>query len=139
MKIPGLPHGVHAKTYRAWTNMKTRCNNSNYKNTDRYKEDGITYEPRWESYQNFLTDLGEAPEGLQLDRKDNDGDYCKDNCRWATPSENKRNASGTKLVPELIKSIRADTRASRTIAKDYGIGKSQVLRIRQGIQWGDVA
>jgi hypothetical protein len=74
--------------------MKERCDNSvsgDYKN---YGGRGITYDPRWEKFENFLEDMGEAPEGLSIDRVDNNGNYCKENCRWATSAEqngNKRN------------------------------------------------
>jgi len=54
----------------------------------------ITFCKEWDSFENFIADMGEPPAGMTLDRIDNSGDYCKANCRWTTWTEqnlNKRN------------------------------------------------
>jgi len=73
------------KTYKVWNNMKKRCNQK--KNYPRHGGRGITYDPYWEKFDNFLEDMGERPDGYTLDRINNDGNYTKDNCRWATYEE----------------------------------------------------
>lgn len=69
-------------TYRSWAMMKTRCNNPNIDHHKYYE--GITYDPRWEKFLNFLEDMGEKPLGTTLDRVNSDKNYTKENCRWAT-------------------------------------------------------
>lgn len=73
-------------TYRAWSNMLQRV-----KSSPCYVERGITVCSRWLVFTNFLEDMGEKPDGLSLDRIDNDGDYTPENCRWATWSQQMKN------------------------------------------------
>lgn len=74
--------------------MKARCNNANRADSKNYFGRGISYCASWESFENFLADMGNAPERLSLDRIDNSKGYSKNNCRWATSAQqnlNKRN------------------------------------------------
>lgn len=79
------------KTYRTWAGMKQRCNNPNSTCYYKYGGRGIKLCERWNLYKNFLEDMGEKPEGLTLDRINNDGNYEPENCRWATPFEQTHN------------------------------------------------
>ena len=90
-------HGrCRTRTYHIWGAMKTRCTNKNYPQYDDYGGRGITVCERWlHSFENFLADMGECPDGLTIERRNNDAGYCKDNCKWATRAEqnnNKRNS-----------------------------------------------
>lgn len=80
-----------SSTYRIWRGMKSRCTNNKCKEYDRYGGRGITICERWGKFEMFLEDMGIRPEGLSLDRVDNDKGYCKENCRWATVEEQNRN------------------------------------------------
>jgi hypothetical protein len=81
-----------SKLYRSWQGMKSRCNNPNHKSYKDYGGRGITYDPKWETFKGFFEDMGERPEGKTLDRfSDKDGNYCKNNCRWATREEQANN------------------------------------------------
>jgi hypothetical protein len=83
--------GAKSKTYMIWTSMRQRCENSAAKDFPRYGGRGITVCERWKSFEAFLADMGEAPRGMSLERRDNEGPYCKDNCEWATRSTQQRN------------------------------------------------
>jgi hypothetical protein len=78
--------------FRCWSAMLARCNNPNVKAYVNYGGRGIKVCDRWDkkcggSFENFLEDMGEAPPKTSLDRVDNDLGYSKENCRWATRSE----------------------------------------------------
>jgi hypothetical protein len=85
-------HGLHKDTtYYIWSGAIQRCHNPKNKDFKRYGARGITVCERWRSFVNFLADMGERPEGMTLDREDNDLGYSKANCRWATPKQQANN------------------------------------------------
>jgi len=78
----------HHPVYMAWCNMKTRCNNSKSTQWEWYGGRGIHYCSAWEKFENFYNDLMPTWDwGLTLDRKDNNGNYTKENCRWITQKD----------------------------------------------------
>lgn len=85
-------HGYkHTATYRAWENIKRRCNGAGVLNKKYYKDKNISYCLEWKLFTNFLKDMGEKPEGYFMDRIDNNKGYYKDNCRWVDKSHSGAN------------------------------------------------
>lgn len=70
------------RAYKAWNNMRYRCTSDRWASF--YRSRGIEVCERWQKFENFHADMGDPPEGLSLDRIDNDRGYDPDNCRWAT-------------------------------------------------------
>ncbi len=78
--------------YDTYLDMIARCHRSTHARYADYGGRGIQVCARWrESFWNFVTDMGERPAGRSLDRRDNDGPYAPENCRWATDIEQRHN------------------------------------------------
>lgn len=95
-----LKHGrsQNDKTYKSWENMKDRCTNPNNPKYKYYGGRRIKVCKQWMKFEIFLTDMGERPPGLTLDRKNNNKNYCKSNCQWATRKEQARNTRRNRLI-----------------------------------------
>ncbi len=88
-------------TYRRWVNMRHRCVDVNCKFYSNYGGRGITVCERWQGpngFPNFLSDMGHPPEGMSLDRIDNNGNYTPENCRWAKAKTQSRNRRTNRLI-----------------------------------------
>lgn len=114
-------------TYHTWCGMKQRCDNPNAFAYEYYGGRGISYPAKWKAFVGFLEDMGERPEGMTLDRIDNDAGYSKENCRWATKAEqgaNKRNTIFVQDEEERL-SLRAYARKHKTrpetVKKRFGV------------------
>lgn len=91
--------GKMSPTYSVWSGMIKRCENPNTQYFKNYGGRGISVCSRWrESFVNFLEDMGERPNGLQIDRINNDDNYYKENCRWTTAKINMGNRRNSKLI-----------------------------------------
>jgi hypothetical protein len=106
-RTSGIKHGHVANgkwslTYKSWAAMTQRCQYAQSNRYYRYGGRGIEICERWigrDGFANFLADMGERPSKHHtIDRIDNDGNYCPENCRWATREEQMRNRSNARIL-----------------------------------------
>lgn len=121
--------GTSLRAYRTWEAMKRRCLNPNDPAYEDYGARGITVCDRWLDFANFFADMGERPEGLTLDRIDNDGPYAPENCRWATRTEQARNTRSCEFI-----TFGGVTKPLPQWAEDCGM-KACTLRARLRSGW----
>lgn len=129
MKHGHARQGNISPEWRAWSSMRSRCLLETHPAYDRYGGRGIRVCERWESFEAFLEDMGPRPSAdHSLDRKDNDGDYTPENCRWATRKQQTRNRRDNRLL-----TIEGVTKPAATWAEDVGLNYSILKdRIRSG-------
>lgn len=126
----------HGKTgtreYRAWNAMKNRCNNPSCEKYQYYGGKGIRVCDKWNgSFESFLEDMGDCPEGHTLDRIDANKDYTPDNCRWASWTTQSRNRSWNRLI-----TLHGETRCVSEWSERVGIGANTLIsRLNRG--WSD--
>jgi hypothetical protein len=121
--------GKELKEYRLWINMIQRCINPNHKYYSFYGGRGIMVCERWMEFPNFLEDMGESPPRFQIDRIDNNGDYCKENCRWVTSKINCRNRRNNNM-----KTYKGRTQCLTAWAEEMNINEN-TLRKRFDLDW----
>lgn len=134
-KKRGNPKHGHAtchitRTYKAWSSMKQRCLSPNSSSYARYGGAGITVCKPWQdSFKQFLTDMGECPPGLEIDRwPDQKGNYEPGNTRWATPKQQARNMSTNFVV-----TFRGITASLAELCDVFGVVYNRTYnRIRRG-------
>lgn len=117
---PKTHGGYYSLTYKSWQSMKIRVKkDSNYIN--------IKICDRWQqSYENFLQDMGERPQGTSLGRINNNGNYEPNNCRWETPAQQSKNKSDT-----VIWTIEGVTMCMKEWADHFGVSYTMVVQRRK--------
>lgn len=98
--------------------MITRCANPKSIGYNSYGGRGIAVCVRWLEFDNFLQDMGEAPSGLSIDRRDVNGNYEKDNCQWATNKEQNRNKRNNRIV-----TVRGVTGCLAELVEKFGVDR----------------
>lgn len=90
--------GKKTRTYKIWSGMLARCRTPSATGYERYGGLGIEVCERWLDFANFLEDMGEAPEGMSIDREDGAGNYEPSNCRWATRQVQNENRKSVRWI-----------------------------------------
>jgi hypothetical protein len=133
-RIGNLKHGhsragSSSRTYRAYSGMIQRCTNPHHDGYKNYGGSGVKVCARWlDSFQNFLDDVGECPEGLEIDRINSGIGYEPGNVRLAnevTQSRNRRTA--------LMFTVHGVTACLSELCERYGVGYGMVFaRLKRG-------
>lgn len=128
----GQNRGGHiTKSYRIWAYMIQRCNNPNNLNYKHYGGRGIKVCERWLKFENFYEDVGDVPEGMTFDRRDNERGYEPDNWRWATWREQQNNRRNN-----IWKTYNGETKTITQWERSLGISRGTLwMRLNKG--WSD--
>lgn len=139
-KTLNLSHGMsNTKEYTTWVSMINRCYDKNRESWIHYGGRGIIVCDSWRNFENFYEDMGDRPEGTTLDRINVNGNYCKENCRWATILEQSNNKrwnryyvfNGEKLTKaELSRTTGISYGSLRHYLDTVGISVEEVLKIK---------
>lgn len=129
----GASKGGGTAEYRVWRSMRSRCNNPRDSGWSRYGGRGIRVCERWNSFENFLADMGPRPSlEYSIDRIDNNGNYEPSNCRWATDYEQNRNRSDN-----IFMTCNGKTQCMSDWAKELGLCLQMVFG-RWERSWSDL-
>ena len=134
-------HGMsNSNEYRIWDSMIRRCHNQSHRAYKDYGARGITVCEKWLKFEGFFEDMGFKPEGLSIERIDNSLGYFKENCKWATITEQARNRRSTKLCEDKVESIKVlleNGVTQTTIARRFGVTRSAISHISCGSTWSN--
>lgn len=130
-------HGLYRKIpeYGVWQSMRQRCLGLGSCNYHRYGAKGIKVCKRWESFTNFLNDMGRRPsEQHSIERVDNLKGYCRSNCKWATKKEQANNRRQRKVSStQKYRGVRKRTKNSfeaRIKNRTIGFFKDEISAAR---------
>lgn len=127
---------VHGMTktaaYRHWLGVISRCGNTTNKAYKDYGGRGIYVCERWRDFSLFHADMGEKPQGMFLDRIDNDGPYSPDNCRWATPKQSANNRRNSRLV-----TLNGKTQTLTEWCDELGLPYQRIRNRVYVLRWAD--
>lgn len=136
---PAYIHGMrNHRLYAIYYGIKRRCNVKIYSGYKNYGGRGIKCE--WKSFIDFYRDMGLShKKNLSIDRIDNNGNYCKNNCRWANRKEQNTNTRRTITITHNGKSISLKDWSRKlgvkyeTLRSRYKVNKNPVVLFRKNL------
>lgn len=131
-----------SRLYSVWCNLKQRCYNKNNKDYKNYGDRSITIYEQWDKsyvvFKEWALNNG-YKENLEIDRINNNGDYCPENCRWVTATKQNKNKRNNKLTLKKANQIRSlyfNTKISQMLlSKIFKVYPSQIHYIVHNKQW----
>jgi hypothetical protein len=128
-----IKHGMYSTpTYKTWRSMLNRCKYTCVRGSGRYLGRNIKVCSSWNEFKVFLLDMGERPEGKTLDRINNNGNYCKENCRWSTPKEQSNNKENTIFI-----TYNNITKTINEWSKELGVPRATIYSRKKESGWND--
>ena len=122
--------GQKTREYVCWESMRRRCRRPKDKSYPRYGGRGIAVCERWDSFENFLTDMGAKPgPEYSIDRIDPNGNYEPSNCRWSTVATQANNQRSNRLIE-----FRGERLTLMEWSRRTGINRSTITR-RLDLGW----
>lgn len=137
MKRGGVPIHGHCRgrlspTYKSWKGMIERTTNPRAVNWQRYGGRGITTCAAWLKFGNFLSDMGERPDGYTLERRDNSLGYSPDNCYWIPSSAQANNRRNNTFL-----TLHGRVQTLAQWASELGISQSTLSGRISYLKWDD--
>lgn len=120
--------------HQSWSGMISRCYNEKVSSYKDYGMKGIRVCERWKDYRNFLSDMGDRPEGMTIERVDFRADYSPDNCKWATRVEQANNKSNNVFLE-----YHGESRTIAEWSRHLGISYSKIYSMyRKGYTMSEI-
>lgn len=118
-------HGMRrSPEWLVWAGMRRRCEDPSNKSFKNYGGRGIFVCERWQEFSQFFQDMGIRPSPLHsIERKDNSGNYCPENCIWATRLQQARNKTTTRYVTAF-----GVTKCLSEWAQQYGVDRRLIFK-----------
>lgn len=116
------------RAWGTWNDLRKRCNNKRHKSYPNYGGRGIRVCKRWDTFAKFFADMGSKPQGMTIERINNDRGYSKANCRWATHGEQMRNTRANRKFR-----VGGRTWCVTELERDLGLSQGAIWhRLRRG-------
>lgn len=123
-------HGMKkTPIYAVWNSMISRCTLESCTSYRNYGARGVYVCEKWRKFENFYSDMGDRPDGMTLERIDNDGNYFPENCKWDTPKNQSRNKRTNRLI-----SYKGETRCLVEWSEIFNL-KQNTLSRRLKLGW----